>query len=128
MNYYNPYYMMPTYNMMPALTSSATRPGLFSRLLGGASGIKWSSILNGTQKTLNILNQGIPLVRQASPLMKNAKTMFRLMNEFKKVDTPTTASVGSVSNDVVSNIKPDPLEPVVSNVTSSANEGPTFFI
>ena len=113
---------------MPALTSSATRPGLFSRLLGGASGIKWSSILNGTQKTLNILNQGIPLVRQASPLMKNAKTMFRLMNEFKKVDTPTTASVGSVSNDVVSNIKPDPLEPVVSNVTSSANEGPTFFI
>lgn len=79
MNYYYPYFQMP-YNMASAPLKTGLRG-----LLGN---IKWSSILNGTQKTLNVVNQAIPLVKQAKPIINNAKTMFRVMNEFKKVDTP----------------------------------------
>lgn len=114
MNYYNPYFSYP---YMSASTS--TTSGLFSRLLG--KGINWSSILSGTQKTLGIVNQAIPIVKQVSPVMKNAKTMFRIMNEFKKVDTPTTENTSNIVNE--------------SNATnneeyniSTSNNGPTFFI
>lgn len=100
MNYYNPYYyVLPTNN------------GLFGNILKG--GINWNGILNGAQRTLNIVNQTIPLVKQASPMVKNAKTMFKVMNEFKKIDTP------KINEKTSSESK---KETVISN------NGPTFFV
>ena len=80
MNYYNPYFFSNPY------ISAAPKVGLFSKLFGG--NLSFGSILTGTQKTLNIVNQAIPLVKQARPVLNNAKTMFRVMNEFKKVEIP----------------------------------------
>ena len=79
MNYY-PYYMGIPYTTLTPIT----RGGGIRSLLGG---IKWSSILNGTQKTLGIVNQAIPIIKQAGPVINNAKTMFRVMSEFKKIDS-----------------------------------------
>ena len=90
MNYYNPYYMF--YPMTIA------RPGLFSALRGSLRSINFNGILNGTQRTLNLINQAIPLVKQVSPVMKNAKTMFRVMNEFKKTDSPRRNTTNYSSN------------------------------
>lgn len=118
MNYYNPYFGTPYINM-PHTTSG----GLFSNLF--KNGINWSSILTGTQKTLNIANQAIPLIKQISPVMKNAKTMFRIMNEFKKVDTPLTSGE-NVSNN---NSKVESTNDVEENTYTIENKnGPTFFI
>ncbi len=91
MNFYNPYYM-------PYM---ATSKGLFSNIFGK---ISFSSILNGTQKTLNIVNQAIPLVKQVSPMIKNAKTLFKITNEINKPDNI------SITNNTISN-----------------TEGPVFF-
>ena len=102
MNYYYPYFTMNPYNM--------TQPSLFSKLLGGIKGIKFSSILSGTQKTLNVINQTIPLVKQVSPVMTNAKTRFKVMNEFKRVNTPLKKEVSPTTKNTVINHK-----------------GPTFF-
>lgn len=99
MNFYNPYlYAMPTES---AASSFLSRLSL-------------SSIINGTSKTLNFVNQAIPVVRQVSPMMKNLKTMFSVMNEFKK-------------NDSTNNIQ---LETTNNNDTKEQNNnlGPTFFI
>jgi len=120
MNYYNPYYMMAPL--------TATRPGLFGMLSRGAGrGITLSSIINGTQRTLGLVNQAIPLVKQVTPVMKNAKTMFRVMNEFKKVDAPTTNN-SNVNSSVVN----DSNQNLSSEITSEdktyvSNGGPTFF-
>ena len=114
MNYYNPYFgVYPT-------TAATTTPGLFGKLLGGG-GIKWGSLLSGTQKVLGVANQAIPVIRQISPVMKNAKTMFRVMNEFKKVDTPTETTTTSTSNSPVDT-------ETHTNVSANTTEGPTFFI
>ena len=76
MNYYNPYFFnMPT-----------TNTGLFSRLFGN---LKLSSIISGTSKTLNFVNQTIPVIKQIPPMIKNARTMFNVVNQFKKIDEPT---------------------------------------
>ena len=75
MNYYNPYF----FNV------PSTNTGLFSRLFGN---IKLSSILSGTNKALNFVNQTIPVIKQITPMVRNAKTMFNVVNQFKKIDEP----------------------------------------
>lgn len=118
MNYYNPYYMMAP--------MTAARPGFFGLLSRGAGrGITLSSIINGTQRTLGLVNQAIPLVKQVTPVMKNARTMFRVMNEFKKVDAPATnnsSNMSSTSNDIVN----EEVTNDEQNYVSSG--GPTFFV
>lgn len=48
--------------------------------------INWSNILNNTQKTLNVINQAIPVYYQIKPIWGNAKTMFRMVNAIKEDD------------------------------------------
>ena len=45
--------------------------------------INWSNILNNTQKTLNVINQAIPVYYQVKPIWSNAKTMFRMASALK---------------------------------------------
>lgn len=40
--------------------------------------LNFNNILDGTQKTLNIVNQAIPLVYQIKPLLGNMKTLINL--------------------------------------------------
>ena len=49
-------------------------------LLSLLKNIKWSSILDGTSKTLNVINQAIPVVYQVNPIINNANTMFKIAN------------------------------------------------
>ena len=74
MNYYNPYFYAMPYQ----------QPGIFTRLFNDLS---FSKILNGTERAINFANQAIPLVKQVKPIIGNAKTMFKIMNEFKKNET-----------------------------------------
>ena len=98
MNFYNPYFF-PYQTVVPRNT------GLFNGLL---KKFNFTSIINGTQNTINTINQIIPLVKQAKPMVDNAKTMFRLMSEFNRNDTKE-------------------IKKVVPNETTSNSIGPTFF-
>lgn len=60
------------------------KPSLFSRGLSAAKSINWSGFLDGTQKTLGIINQAIPIVYQVKPILSNAKTMFRIADVIKQ--------------------------------------------
>ncbi len=64
-------------------------------------GLSFSSILSGTQKTLNIVNQAIPIVYQVKPLFKNAKTFFKVAKEFNN----TNSSVSNYNDINYNNIK-----------------------
>ena len=101
MNFYNPYLYS-----IPASTST----GLLSK-------VSFGSILSGTTKALNFVNQAIPVVKQVSPLVKNAKTMFRVMNEFKKTDIP------SHNANIAKEVPDNQSLPNFSN-----SNGPTFFV
>ena len=116
MNYYNPYFSTFPYNYTPfnTIASTNTSKGLLSSLFGGG---KFSTFLNGTQKTLNIVNQAIPLVKQMGPVVNNAKTMFRVMNEFKKVDVPIENNIQVLEK----------KEEVIEEKKVLTN-GPTFFL
>ena len=114
MNFYNPYYYgIPTNIVQPKV-------GLLGRLFG-KTGISIGNFLNGTQRVLNIANQTIPLVKQVKPMIGNAKTMFKVMNEFKRVEK-TKEQFIEEKNIIINetNENHTPYE--------STNEGPIFFI
>ena len=111
MNFYNPYYyMIPTTGLGRGLFSGSVR-----------SGINWSNILNGAQRTLNLVNQAIPLMKQAAPVVRNAKTMFKVMNEFKKVETSSTNT--SINN----SFAPSEVSSSNESIQTISDGGPTFF-
>ncbi len=76
MNYYSPYFSYAPYTAAPA------SKGILSSIFGGVKSFNWSGLLSNVQKTLGIVNQAIPMVKQVSPIVNNAKTMFKIMNEF----------------------------------------------
>ena len=122
MNYYNPYfYSMPT-------TSVTPKVGLLTRLFG-RSGATISGFLNGTQRVLNFANQAIPLVKQVKPMIGNAKTMFKVMNEFKRTEKPNNTNVSSNENNIITESQSKTIE--TNNETTNEivnNNGPTFFM
>ena len=75
--YYNNFY--PYQNIFPE------NKGLLKRGLGfmGLRSINWGNVLNNTQKTLNVINQAIPVYYQIKPIWGNAKTIFRMASALK---------------------------------------------
>ena len=66
--------------------TTARGAGLLGRLGSGFASLRsinWSSLINGTSKTLGVINQTIPLVKQVGPVMNNMKSMLRVASAFK---------------------------------------------
>ena len=59
-------------------------PSLFQRSFQMLKSIQWGTLLEGTQKTLGVINQAIPIAYQVKPMMQNAKTLFRIANVMKE--------------------------------------------
>ncbi len=81
-----------------------------NRFLSNFKRINWSSFLDGTQKTLSIINQAIPVIYQIKPIYQNAKTAFKVVNELKKDN----------------NISKEKKEKILPTISS--NNSPTFFL
>lgn len=61
----------------------------------------WGNFLDGTQKTLGVINQAIPIVYQMKPILNNAKTMFKIADEINYSDnTNTNYNVNNSSNSI----------------------------
>ena len=73
-------------------------PSLFTRGLNFTRSINWSGLLDGTQKTLGVINQAIPVFHQIKPVISNAKTMFRIAGELKKNDKPLNNNIKNNTN------------------------------
>lgn len=86
--------------------------------------LSFTQILNGTSKTLGVINQAIPVFYQAKPIWKNAKTMFRVVKELN-------------NKEPVPNIKKETTnqtEKIEKNINQTktqkkeSDDSPTFFI
>lgn len=72
----------------PYLMTTAPKLSLLSKGLSSLKNIKWASLLEGTQKTLGVINQAIPVVYQMKPIVNNAKTLFKIAGSMKEDNTP----------------------------------------
>lgn len=99
-----------------------------ARGLGGikslTKGINWSGLFSGAQKTLGIVNQAIPLVKEAKPMFNNMKTMLKLANAFKD---ETISEKDSVEKNVSKEEKKEEIISSSKSVNDSVNT-PKFFL
>ena len=143
--FYNPYMYQPYYqaaNMARGLggISNASRVGS-ALASSGANGIgkgllgkfSFSGFLNGASKTLNVVNQAIPIFYQVKPMINNAKTMFRIMGAVKSEDSPkvTKQNIQSnnkttSSNNSIASRSNTYSEPITEKQVE--NDNPVFFI
>ena len=75
-------------NLFQYPNMNLSKPSLFN----------FGEILNKTQKTLNVINQAIPIFYQIKPLWNNAKTILKIANIVNEKPTKTTTK--SVNNTV----------------------------
>lgn len=115
MNYYMPFQNLNPYSNLPI------KPSIFKRIFSGK--INLTNILTNTQKTLNIINQTIPVIKQVKPVVDNAKTMFRVMNEFKKIDLNTKQKEKNLKID--NEITKEEKQQVIKETNIN---NPTFFL
>lgn len=96
-----------------------TNPSLISKLLNLKDTIKWSELLEGTKKTLDVVNQAIPIYYQVKPIISNAKTLFKVANV---INNNTTEVIAENEEKNQSEIKEE------VSTTSSKNNSPIFYL
>lgn len=65
-------------------------------LFRGLRGLSLGDILAGTQRTLNVVNQAIPIFYQIRPLWNNTKTIFKIANAINEDNTTKTQKTNNV--------------------------------
>lgn len=71
-------------------------------LIRGLSGIKWGAVLTNTQRTLNLVNQAIPIYRQAKPMISNMKTARKIIKVLNN-DNSSNQNLNQTSSNQVTN-------------------------
>lgn len=102
------------------ITSGAAGIGRGAGLFRSLSNIKWGSLLTNTQKTLNVINQAIPVYYQVKPLYNNIKSFGKIMNIMNEPDSPNTNNNTNNTNTINNQQVPKEKE--------NSNNQPTFFI
>ena len=82
------------------------RPSIFSRGLSIAKNLNWSTLLDGTQKTLGVINQAIPIVYQVKPVISNAKTIFKIADTLRNTTTTNNTTKKDEGHSTPSTNKP----------------------
>lgn len=106
--------------MLPAQSASAA-PSLLGK-------INWSSLLSNASKTLNVVNQAIPLYYQVKPMVKNLRTLGKIGSEFTKLGG---SKENTTSNNTVNGTQSTTLEnnEIIDNETDTNNIPlPRFFL
>ena len=122
-NFFNPYMygagrLMNGANAINSIGRAGVSKGLFSNLFKNFS---LSGFLSGTSKTLNVINQAIPIYYQVKPMISNAKTMFKVMNAVKSDNTTNTKSNNINKTNAYKNT-------TIKKEYATNNEQPTFFV
>lgn len=78
--------------------------GLLGKGLSLTKSINWTALLDGTQKTLGVINQAIPIVYQVKPILGNAKTLFKIANVMNEpisennIESPSDITTPTIKN------------------------------
>ena len=92
----------------------------------GTSGFNFTSLLNGASKTLGVVKDAIPEVKEVGPMMNNMRSMLKIASDetdtTKKEDTtsPNIASSNINSNNTTTTQKVE--------YTNQTNNQPNFFL
>ncbi len=87
---------------------------------GNFNGLTFGKVISGISKTLNIVNQAIPLYKQVRPIINNAGSILSIFKEFNRPDIDTNIKEKSIT------LKDTSL-PLKSTIKRISTNSPTFF-
>ena len=102
--------------------------------------INWGGLINNASKTLNVVNQAIPLVRQVGPMMNNMRSILRVASIFKdETDIIPSRNITNSNNNSTNNLnnRGGNINSYSSNIKEetpkkeeyiSYDNSPTFFV
>mgnify|MGYP000726004410 FL=1 len=127
--YPNGFYNMPFVNPYNAVGATSALPrtgGLLSKL--GLRNINFGNILTNTSKTLNVINQAIPVVKQVGPMFNNMKSILKVASLFNDATTPSNNNNNnnSSNNKVNNETSGEKNKNTITN--NSYSNSPNFFI
>ncbi len=126
--YPNGFYNMPftnPYNAMGITQAIPKSGGLLSKL--GLRNINFGNILTNTSKTLNVINQAIPVVKQVGPMFNNMKSMLKVASLFNDATTPTNSTRNNNTKNTT-NIENNNKTKENTTTNNSYSNSPNFFI
>lgn len=92
---------------------------------GATKGINFTSILNGASKTLGVVKDAIPVVKEVGPMMNNMRSMLKIASVFKdETDTKKEDNSSNINNTVVNNNSTTSN----SNLSNQSKNSPNFFL
>lgn len=110
-------YALNSFPLANAISPASTAAGITKTSL--LSKINWASLLTNAQKTLNVVNQAIPLYYQVKPVFSNIKTLSKIGKEMNK--TPTNNQNNTIQDNT-------PQNNIINNMQSNSIPNPTFFL
>lgn len=84
------------------------------------SGLTLTKVIGGMSKTLNVVNQLIPLYKEAKPIISNAQNAFKIAKEFMIPDNNTVS--------VKSKRKTSPSPQTKNETSLQTSNRPVFFV
>lgn len=87
-------------------------------------GINWSSLLNNTSKTIGVVKEAIPIVKEVKPMFNNMRSIVKVASIFKDetdanlTNNPTTTTNNSTNSTTTS----------TNNINTSNQNKPNFFL
>lgn len=96
-------------------------------------GVNWGSLITNTSKTLNVVNQAIPLVKQVGPMVNNMKSIVKIASIFKDetdIKSIPNTKINNSSNNYSTpqNKEIQPKEEKKESNHNYYDSSPTFFI
>ena len=88
----------------------------------GFHNINWNNILNNTSRTLGVVRDAIPVIKEVRPMINNMKSMIKIASVFKD-ETDTRKPNNNISNKKENSIKDTTL-----NNNINYNNEPNFFL
>ena len=98
-----PYISTPNITLSSPIPIFKNKMNLFPGLsykLNTLKNVNWSNIINNTSKTLGVINQAIPIVKQTKPMLHNMRSMLKVASAFRDEtnDTKINKKKNNISN------------------------------
>ena len=122
--------MGPMMNGMAPMTRGV---GLFGRIGNTLKSINFGGLLSGANKTLNVVNQTIPLIKQAKPMINKlakafgSETVSRRGNQSYSANGSSNTK-GDINNKMNENVENNKNSDTFNFVQDGNNNYPNFFI
>lgn len=123
-NMFNPMMQAPTRGIGGGLRSLLGLGRTGSGISSAGRSFSFTNLLNGASKTLGVVKDAIPVVKEVGPMMNNMRSMLKIASVFKD-ETDTSQKKEVSTSNSSSNMNTDNQS---VQYTNQVNNKPNFFL